>query len=157
MNEVQQQCLIQCLIQDECPICLGEINNSFVTECNHAFCSECIHDPGMKQIVTVMNDVTIHGVACPLCRGFVLLDEQQFSEEDGQRSLLDKIIADTCCKLFSVCVSFGSGILICGTITEIILNTEMEPVSMIISGFGGIGMCSLYYLYQGNGEREEHG
>ena len=136
----------QCLTHDECPICLDEINNAHITECNHTFCHDCIYNPGIERIVSVINDVTVVGISCPLCRRFIILDELIETQ-----LLLDKIIFDTCCKLIyiscGIITSFGTGILIGGTLTQVILNENIGPASVILSGMGGMGVYTLSYLY----------
>ena len=45
------------MVQQTCPICIGPIQDKYVTSCNHEFCKSCIS----KWLCTKQN--------CPMCRG----------------------------------------------------------------------------------------
>lgn len=46
-------------IKDECPICYDQINDLFITHCNHHFCNSCIHKWAKTKN------------SCPLCRSLL--------------------------------------------------------------------------------------
>jgi hypothetical protein len=60
LNEQQKKWLELLLEQPECAVCLEVIQDAAVTDCNHAFCYECV--------MSLMNVQGQHARKCPLCR-----------------------------------------------------------------------------------------
>ena len=63
------------MVQQTCPICIGPIQDKYVTSCNHEFCKSCIS----KWLCTKKN--------CPMCREKI----EPIESVIGEGSLLDEM------------------------------------------------------------------
>jgi SNF2 family DNA or RNA helicase len=60
LSEQQSKWLALLMEQPECPVCLESIQDAAVTDCNHAFCYECV--------LSLLAVPEFHLRRCPLCR-----------------------------------------------------------------------------------------
>merc|ERR1712137_145636 len=74
------------IMVDECPICLGDIQEPLASQCGHVYCNECL-----MALIAHKNG---NPVPCPLCRANVTMLLPIFSGAgDGNRAHLNEIRA----------------------------------------------------------------
>lgn len=82
LNEKNRDILQQALTlviesQEECPVCIDQLNSPVITACKHTFCGECI-----RQVIQTQG-------RCPMCRAALTEDHlvepapETSGEEDG--------------------------------------------------------------------------
>jgi uncharacterized protein YbaR (Trm112 family) len=134
-----------------CPICLENIKSMYTTGCNHEFCHDCLYNPSMNRVETIVDGVKVEGVACPLCRQFVKLDiESGVSAEDIRPRMV--VVVSLYYMLFyhAICTisSFGIGVLVGASLEQLINLPWSEPGYVLVSGCSGVSCywVSTWYI-----------